>query len=266
MPVNRRPPGWLDNGDPDYKGTTVAERRQMQNTWDLLAEQERANQIEQEKLDFMKEQAYKKDKAEREEKESLQLLYNIGSSCNDIGIDPNLFLKFLLLFLVDVDNSDEETLKEAIRINKAWIDIQILPKEIQNLKKEKFYKYTLNITKRFKEREQYNELNNQLQAKIKRYNEVVKEFKYYQEDETITELQERIKKFTKELEELRTKKENSKLLLKDFKQFRETHYNQDVELLLRDLKARVNFEKVECKQEGTIEDYNKYFKTKILEN
>lgn len=264
MPDNRSFLGKDGNWYSDIWEREAADTRYNQNQ-QQIEELQKANQLEQEKLDFMKEQAYKKDKAEREEKESLQLLYNIGSSCNDIGIDPNLFLKFLLLFSVDVNNSDEEDLKESIQWNKDSIDAQILPKEIQDLKKEKFYKYTLNIIKRFKEREQYNKLKEQIQAKTKRYNKV-KEWRDIDDEDTISDMQERIKKFTKELEELKAKKENSKSLLKDFKQFRETHYNQDVELLLRDLKARVNFEKVECKKEGTIEDYNKYFKTKILEN
>lgn len=57
MPQNRRPPGWLPNGDPDWDGTTVAERRQAQNTYDLLVEQEKANELAKEKLQQDRENA-----------------------------------------------------------------------------------------------------------------------------------------------------------------------------------------------------------------
>ena len=50
MPRNVRPSGWYYDGNPDYKNTTVAQRRQMQNIWDLLAEQEKANELTQEKI------------------------------------------------------------------------------------------------------------------------------------------------------------------------------------------------------------------------
>ena len=266
MPRNQRPSGLFGEFDYGWEGTTLNERIQAQNQWDLLAEQEKANQIEQEKLEFMKEQAYKKERAEVEKKQLADFLDIITNSCNKIGLDGELLIQFITLFSVDPDNSEEETLKEAIKINKAYIDLQTLPKEIQNLKKEKFHKYTLNIKKRFAEKEQYNELNNQIQTKTKKYKNLVKEYISYDEDETISDWQERIEKFTKELEKLRAKKENSKLLLKDFNKFRETHYNQDIELLFKRLDLYINLDKVECKQEGTIEDYKQYFKTKILEN
>lgn len=54
MPNNRRPPGWF-NSDPNWENTTIAQRRQAQNTWDLLAEQEKSNQIAEEKLEIEKE-------------------------------------------------------------------------------------------------------------------------------------------------------------------------------------------------------------------
>lgn len=49
MPNNRRPQGYLVT-DIDYQGTTIAERRQMQNTWDLLEQQEIANKLTAEKI------------------------------------------------------------------------------------------------------------------------------------------------------------------------------------------------------------------------
>lgn len=52
MPKNSRPGGIFGNLDYDMKGTTLAERRQMQNTWDLLAEQEKANELEKERIRY----------------------------------------------------------------------------------------------------------------------------------------------------------------------------------------------------------------------
>lgn len=56
MPKNPRPPGWIVT-DPDWEGTTRAERRNAQNTYDLLVEQEKANNLAQEKLKQDRENA-----------------------------------------------------------------------------------------------------------------------------------------------------------------------------------------------------------------
>lgn len=69
MPQNRRPPGWLPNGDPDWDGTTVAERRHAQNTYDLLVEQEKANELAKEKLQQDRENAEKIAKTVKEAEE-----------------------------------------------------------------------------------------------------------------------------------------------------------------------------------------------------
>ena len=69
MPQNRRPPGQLPNGDPDWDGTTVAERRHAQNTYDLLVEQEKANELAKEKLQQDRENAEKIAKTVKEAEE-----------------------------------------------------------------------------------------------------------------------------------------------------------------------------------------------------
>lgn len=51
MAINRRPSGWLYDGNPDYEGTTVAERRAIQNQIDLIDAQEESNRLEKEKLE-----------------------------------------------------------------------------------------------------------------------------------------------------------------------------------------------------------------------
>ena len=49
MPRNRRPQSYIVS-NPDYQNTTIEQRRQMQNTWDLLEQQEIANDLAQQKL------------------------------------------------------------------------------------------------------------------------------------------------------------------------------------------------------------------------
>ncbi len=96
MPKNRRPQSYFVS-DSDYKGTTVAERRQMQNTWDLLEQQEIANQIEQERLEVEKEKLqYMKQKdlkennndfCKNEEGRKDITRYKKLQICNNIGIN-----------------------------------------------------------------------------------------------------------------------------------------------------------------------------------
>lgn len=100
MPQNRRPPGWLVT-DPDWEGTTRAERRNAQNTYDLLVEQEKANDLAQEKLKQDREnaamQAQATIQAERDKFLYQALLQQSQQNyeeeqrkirlCDDLGID-----------------------------------------------------------------------------------------------------------------------------------------------------------------------------------
>lgn len=110
MPNNRRPPGWL-NGDPDYEGTTIAERRQMQNTGDLLAEQEKANQIEQEKLEYIKQKDLKQNENNfNKGKEQIQDIEKIKQLClcNSVGVSYSE----LELFFEILENGNIELLNK----------------------------------------------------------------------------------------------------------------------------------------------------------
>lgn len=110
MPNNRRLPGWL-NGDPDYEGTTIAERRQMQNTWDLLAEQEKANQIEQEKLEYIKQKDLKQNENNfNKGKEQIQDIEKIKQLClcNSVGVSYSE----LELFFEILENGNIELLNK----------------------------------------------------------------------------------------------------------------------------------------------------------
>ena len=51
MAINRRPSGWLYNGDPDYKGTTVAERRAIQNQIDIEDQLIKNNKLLEEQIE-----------------------------------------------------------------------------------------------------------------------------------------------------------------------------------------------------------------------
>lgn len=72
MAINRRPSGWLYDGNPDYEGTTVAERRAIQNQIDLIDAQEESNRLEEKKI----EQQYKLALEQKEHELELARLNN----------------------------------------------------------------------------------------------------------------------------------------------------------------------------------------------
>ena len=61
MPRNARPGGLFGDWDYGWNGTTLNERIQAQNVWDLLAEQERANEINEERLKIIEDKIKTKE-------------------------------------------------------------------------------------------------------------------------------------------------------------------------------------------------------------
>ena len=235
MAINRRPSGWLYNGDPDYKGTTVAERRAIQNQIDiedqliknnkLLEEQiEQDKKLQQVQRTIALQQMREADAREREAD---------ARKCEKLGLDIEDIEEFMdsMVYQINMHGYNEEETKIIMdTFNK---DIKELKE--QNIKLEnKFFK-TSSTKKKIEE-------NNQ-------------------EIEHKKKLMDSVLEWNKEEEE-----ENNRIdkINTAFNEFRETHYNKDVELLFKRLGYELD--KVECKQEGKAEDYVEYFKTKILEN
>ena len=235
MAINRRPSGWLYNGDPDYKGTTVAERRAIQNQIDiedqliknnkLLEEQiEQDKKLQQVQRTIALQQMREADAREREAD---------ARKCEKLGLDLEDIEEFMdsMVYQINGHGYDEEETKIIIdTFNKIIKEL-----EEQNIKlKNKFFK------------------TSSTKKKIEKNN---------QEIENKKKLIDDVLKWNKEEEE-----ENNRIdkINTDFNKFRETHYNKDVELLFKSLGYELD--KVECKQEGKAEDYVEYFKTKILEN
>ena len=235
MAINRRPSGWLYDGNPDYKGTTVAERRAIQNQIDiedqliknnkLLEEQiEQDKKLQQVQRTIALQQMREADAREREAD---------ARKCEKLGLDLEDIEEFMdsMVYQIIGHGYDEEETKIIMdTFNK---DIKELKE--QNIKLEnKFFK-TSSTKKKIEENNQEIEHKKKLMETVLRWNEEEKE------------------------ENNRIDKINT-----DFNKFRETHYNKDVELLFKRLGYELD--KVECKQEGKAEDYAEYFKTKILEN
>lgn len=235
MAINRRPSGWLYNGDPDYKGTTVAERRAIQNQIDIEDQLIKNNKLLEEQIEQDKklqhiqraiffQQERDADERERDADER---------KCEKLGLDLDDIEEFMGLMVYQINMFGYSEEKTKIMMDSFNSKIKEL--EEQNIKlKNKFFK------------------TSSTKKKIEKNNEEIENNK---------ELMECILRWNKE-----EKEENNRIdkINTDFNKFRETHYNRDVELLFRRLGYELD--KIECKQEGKAEDYVEYFKTKILEN
>ena len=232
MAINRRPSGWLYNGDPDYKGTTVAERRAIQNQIDIEDQLIKNNKLLEEQIEQDKKlQRIQRAKLLQEEREEEREADE--ERCEKLGLDLEDIEEFMDLTVTITGSrgfSDKEIAEYEDVLNKHIKEL-----EEENIKLEnKFFKTSLTKKK----------ITNNIEQ-IEHTKETIKTmFKMHESD----------------------KKENDRVdkLNADFNKFRETHYNKDVELLFRRLGYELD--KVECKQEGKVEDYAEYFKTKILED
>ena len=154
MPNNRRPDGWIVS-NPDWEGTTRAQRRQAQDTWDLLAEQEKANELSKQKIEEDRENAKRiaeatkqaeKDRyeneldleirrqvSERQIEESRQdheELMRQKKMCEVLGMDYDE----ILIFKDRIDNWNIDILKQC---NKLGEEKEKIIVEVTELSKQK---------------------------------------------------------------------------------------------------------------------------------
>lgn len=235
MAINRRPSGWLYNGDPDYKGTTVAERRAIQNQIDIEDQLIKNNKLLEERIKQDKKlQHVQRAIFFQQEKEADERKREADErKCEKLGLSLDDIEEFMdsMIYQINGHGYDEEETK----IIMDCFNSEIKELEEQNIKlKNKFFK------------------TSSTKKKIEKNN---------QEIENKKKLMEAVLQWNKE-----EKEENNRIdkINADFNKFRETHYNKDVELLFKRLGYELD--KIECKQEGKAEDYVEYFKTKILEN
>ena len=232
MAINRRPSGWLYNGDPDYKGTTVAERRAIQNQIDIEDQLIKNNKLLEEQI----EQDKKLQRAQRaillqDEREGEREAAE--ERCEKLGLDLEDIEEFMDLTVSRIGSisfSDKEIAEYE----------DVLNKHIKELEEE----------------------NIKLESKFFKISSIKK--KIAKNIEEIEHTKGTIKKMLKMNEDEKKENDRADKFNADFNEFRETHYNKDVELLFRRLGYELD--KVECEQEGKAEDYVEYFKTKILEN
>ena len=293
MPRNVRPSGWYYDGNPDYKNTTVAQRRQMQNIWDLLAEQEKANELTQEKIrqqkinndnlidaidrnNLMNKKINDDNNNALKEIENMKLqrlkLEHFYKICENEGIDYD----DIELFFQKLQEPD------PIIISK----INMLNKELENLNTKYYHKqytkyneYVNSYNKvLIKLREIEDELNNvSIFSKLFNKNKIVKlEKKKLSLQNKVDELRNiidnykeeepnkdssYINKTIKELSEQNNQYIYNKCI--DFLNFRKNHYNKEIELLFKKLNI-APLDTKEIIKTGSKEDYIKYIRDHII--
>lgn len=108
MPRNTRPGGITGNLDYGWKETTLNERIQAQNTWDLLKAQEESNKIAQQRLN-LEMQKEKERKGEQERIIQEKIDKENEDLCNVIGLDYYSFKYFVRNYKYLNDCSKEKT-------------------------------------------------------------------------------------------------------------------------------------------------------------
>ena len=281
MPRNQRPGGLFGEFDYGWEGTTLNERIQAQNIWDLLDAQEKANQIEQEKLNLMKEQAYENSLSQKEELQDQvkqdQEDYR-RRLCEDLGISYIDFKEFLSIYNIDKEEIKRQIILESIKEGQKVIDelkenlenlepnTKKLKRKVERIKSEntKLSKSIISRSLNKAKIKDNEETITAIEAQIKKVEDEFKNSK----DNIKAEIEDKIKNYTTNINELQdylNKPNDMKTVKQDFEEFRKNHYNKDIELLFKRLD--IELPKLEVSQDrGTIEEYNEYFKTKILEN
>ena len=295
MPKNIRPYGWFDTGDPDYKDTTVAERRQMQNTWDLLEQQEISNKLKEQELELEKQKLIQKEESDerlaqaildnktKELQEAIELQYmkqehdlymrNLGL-CDKLNISYDLLSKFKqYLNQSDYDNElellhneirDKETYLKTLHSNSPKDNnTELWSKERELQDKEN---YVNNITFNFLHPIKTLEYNKRIKELRKEIHELKRETtkKYKQRRNEYNEQIQKINKFIKdknqkiqELVKLQTQQIYAKYM--NFIEFRKNNYNKEIETLFTQIELGVYIIDVkDIKKQGTIEDYINY--------
>lgn len=263
---NERPGGILGDWKFGWDGTTLSERIQAQNVWDLGKAQEEANEIARQQLELDKQKYI-----EQQENNKIDLEYTrkqvTESLCNQIGINGKDFLTYVDLLKQQsnstnikyeisklekfLDDSKNTRLVNKILIYfimlicipilvpvlSIWFDIDnsSMPIYITS-----FVIVTILLTNIYcylKDKIQMNKLN------------------YYSKQD--------IKNKIQQLQQQKEDKENEPY--NKFYSFRVTHYNKDFENILRkvNLWRLTPILKQESIKEGTIYDYNKYFEENI---
>ena len=300
MPKNIRPYGWFDTGDPAYKGTTVAERRQMQNTWDLLEQQEIANKLKEQELELEKQKLIQKEESDerlaqaildnktKELQEAIELQYmkqehdlymrNL-SLCDKLNISYDLLSKFKqYLNQSDYDNElkllhneirDKESYLKTLHRNAPKDDnIELWSKERELQDKENnVNKLSFNIFHPIKTL-LYNRRINELKREIHELKrETTKEYKQRRAEynEQIQKINKFIKDKNQKIQEL-IKLQSQQIYTKymDFIEFRKNNYNKELETLFTQIELGVYIiDEKDIKKQGTIKDYMNYI-TKVL--
>lgn len=281
MSRNQRPTGLFGEFDYGWEGTTLNERIQAQNIWDLLDAQEKANQIEQEKLNLMKEQAHENSLSQKEELQDQdkqdQEDYR-RRLCEDLGISYIDFKEFLSIYNIDKEEIKRQIILESIEEGQKVIDelkenlenlkpnTKKLKRKVEQIKSENI-KLSKSIISRSLNRAKIKDNEETITAIEAQIKTVEGEFET-SKDTIKEEINNKIEKYTASIKELQNYLDNfskEKSMKQDFEEFRKNHYNKDIELLFKRL--NVELPKLEVSQDkGTIEEYKEYFKTKILEN
>ena len=290
MAVNRRPSGWFYDGNPDYKGTTVAERRAIQNQIDIEDQLIENNRLLQEKA---RQEAQNTDKLARAIKAASDNkfygLLQIGLAsqrteelnrkirlCDKLGMCYEDIIAFYSSLNFITDPKAQEIMEQLKNIKKVVAEttpeiedrqeaLNDNIKEVEDLKQEiQQLEHTINNQGFFKKL--FDTTTEQELAKKKaelaQCEQDVKEIRQeLKEQKTILNKAARtskIQEYEKQIQEVEAEY-NKKI--EAFNRFRETHYCDEFEMLFRQLGLDIGI--VEPKTEGTIKDYNRYILSSI---
>ena len=247
-----------------YTGVYAIDASDMNNQdVAIRAELTRQNNLEDQKIRLLQQQIKQEKEYQNKLLEQQQAQYKEQQNrelCNQLGISyDNLktYIDMTIGYKEDVlYKSSKQTLQmlpliyEQVKLKDKYIKTQ-----------QKYNNLKWNLSYRLNHKEEFITLKQELKDIRQQYNKMLLDENLKDTDIFTMEKYLNFKKqnedYIKEIEAKYNQKES------EFNEFRKTHFNEEIEVLFKQL--QLNLEKVDVKSKGTKQDYINYINSKILE-
>lgn len=230
----------------------------------IRAELVRQNNIEQQRLKLLnkqikQEKEYQEKLLEQQEAQYKEQQYR--ERCNQLGISYDN----LKMFLDKTVGYKEDPLYKSAKQTLQMLPLiynQVKLKDEYMKAKQKYNNIKWNLGYRLNHKDEYKAVKEEYKEVEEKYTQMLIKENLKDEDlltmEKYNKYKEQEEAYVKEVEEKYSQKE------KEFNEFRKTHFNEEIEILFKQLE--LNLEPIkDIKEKGTKQDYIDYINRKILE-
>lgn len=283
MPQNPRPGGLFGDMDYGWKGTTLNERIQAQNVWDLAKAQEDANELKKQEIEYMKERDRKAKEEERWEREFERNWKKRESEIywrkyfRQIGMNFSQFNKFQENILPYKYKRSELEQQKIDELDSKYYKVLDLKSDLENAKDCGIdiwgYQIAVDILLIPATLIFIIPAGMYLIPACILWNILLPMLRKMKQSHAISIVKSQLDKYptideiNKERENIKTSEEEMfKNRQKDFQQFRLSHFNEDMDELINIFFPTLELiESSDIVGEGTLQDYDNYFAKKNRE-